>query len=167
MDISGITRPRWASVSLILVLTSALAACAQQMHNVDSRYYSIPSGSKLILHKDLNIPARKAHVNIQGGGTAAGLNNFNVGCEIEVRKLGPGVVTADTFTITRAESSQEWINRPSTMRFYRTMYLKSATQPNVMNMVCQYWDYPLHGDEISVDEMREALGSVASFEFAQ
>ena len=167
MEISGITRPRWLSASLILVLTSVLAACAQQMHNVDSNYYSIPSGSKLILHRDLNIPAGKAHVNIQGGGSKAGLNNFNVGCEIEVRKLGPSVVKADTFTITRAESSQEWINRPSTMRFYRIMYLKSDTQPNVMNMVCQYWDYPLHGKEISVAEMREALGAVASFEFAQ
>jgi hypothetical protein len=167
MEVSGIIRPRWTSASLVLVLTSMLAACAQQMHNVDSNYYSIPSGSKLILHQNLNIPAGKAHVNIQGGGSKAGLNNFNVGCEIEVRKLGPSVVTADTFIITRAESSQEWVNRPSTMRFYRTMYLKSDTQPNVMNMVCQYWDYPLHGKEISVAEMREALGNVASFEFAQ
>jgi hypothetical protein len=167
MEVSGIIRPRWKSASLVLVLTSMLAACAQQMHNVDSNYYSIPSGSKLILHQNLNIPAGKAHVNIQGGGSKAGLNNFNVGCEIEVRKLGPSVVTADTFIITRAESSQEWVNRPSTMRFYRTMYLKSDTQPNVMNMVCQYWDYPLHGKEISVAEMREALGSVVSFEFAQ
>jgi hypothetical protein len=167
MEVSGIIRPRWKSASLVLVLTSMLAACAQQMHNVDSNYYSIPSGSKLILHQNLNIPAGKAHVNIQGGGSKAGLNNFNVGCEIEVRKLGPSVVTADTFIITRAESSQEWVNRPSTMRFYRTMYLKSDTQPNVMSMVCQYWDYPLHGKEISVAEMREALGSVVSFEFAQ
>jgi hypothetical protein len=167
MKVSRITRSRWVSASFIILLTAALAACAQQMHNVDSRYFSIPSGSKLILHKDLNIPAGKAHVDIQGGGSKAGLNNFNVGCEIEVRKLGPGVVKADTFTITRAESSREWINQPSTMRFYRTMYLKSDSQPNVMNMVCQYWDYPLHGDDISVDEMREALGDVASFEFAQ
>ena len=167
MKSSGIIMPRWLSASLLFILTAVLAACAQQMHNVDSRYFSIPSGSKLILHRDLNIPAGKAHVNIQGGGSKAGLNNFNVGCEIEVRKLGPSVVNADTFTITRAESSQEWINRPSTMRFYRTMYLKSDIQPGVMNMVCQYWDYPLHGDEISVDEMREALGNVASFEFTQ
>ena len=36
-----------------------------------------------------------------------------------------------------------------------------------MKMVCQYWDYPLHGKDISVAEMREALGNVVSFEFAQ
>lgn len=152
-----------------IVLTGALAACNPMAvsKDVNSRYYSIPSGSKLILHQDLKVPAGKAHINIQHGRTAAGLDNWTVGCELEVRKLGPGVVTADTFIITRAEVSREWVNRPSTMRFYRTLYLESDTQPNVMNMECQYWSYPLHGDTIPVAEMREALGSVATLEFAQ
>jgi len=153
-----------------LLLAVSLAGCSNPMavsKDVNSRYYSIPSGSKLILHQDLKVPSGKAHINIQNGRTAAGLDNWTVGCELEVRKLGPGVVTADTFTITRAEVSQEWINRPSTMRFYRTLYLKSDTQPNVMNMECQYWSYPLEGDVIPVSEMREALGSVASLEFVQ
>jgi len=153
-----------------LLLAVSLAGCSNPMavsKDVNSRYYSIPSGSKLILHQDLNVPAGKAHINIQNGRTAAGLDNWTVGCELEVRKLGPGVVTADTFTITRAEVSREWINRPSTMRFYRTLYLKSDNQPNVMNMECQYWSYPLEGDVIPVSEMREALGSVASLEFVQ
>ncbi|MGB5180112.1 MAG: hypothetical protein WBP44_15455 [Gammaproteobacteria bacterium] len=152
-----------------IVLTGALAACNPMAvsKDVNSRYYSIPSGSKLILHQDLKVPAGKAHINIQHGRTAAGLDNWTVGCELEVRKLGPGVVTADTFIITRAEVSREWVNRPSTMRFYRTLYLESDTQPNVMNMECQYWSYPLHGDTIPVSEMREALGGVATLEFAQ
>ena len=164
MKSSTTSRLRPVLTSLMLVL--ALVACAST-HDVNSRYYSIPAGSKLILHRDLNIPAGKAHVDIQGGGSRAGLDNFNVGCEIEVRKLGPSVVKADTFIIRRAEASREWINEPHTMRFYRTLYLTSDTQPNVMNMVCQYWDYPLHGDEISVEQMRAALGDVVSFEFAQ
>ena len=153
-----------------LLLAVSLAGCSNPMavsKDVNSRYYSIPSGSKLILHQDLKVPSGKAHINIQHGKVAAGLDNWTVGCDLEVRKLGPGVVTADTFTITRAEVSQEWINRPSTMRFYRTLYLKSDNQPNVMNMECQYWSYPLEGDVIPVSEMREALGSVASLEFVQ
>jgi hypothetical protein len=135
--------------------------------DINSPYYSIQANSRLILHQDLNVPAGKAHINIQHGKVAAGLDNWTVGCQLEVRKLGPGVVTADTFIIRRAEVSQEWVNRPSTMRFYRTLYLKSATQPDVMQMVCQYWSYPLEGHSIPVAEMREALGSVASLEFVQ
>ena len=153
-----------------LVLTASLAACSNPMavtKDVNSRYYSIPSGSKLILHQDLNVPAGKAHINIQHGKAAAGLDNWTVGCELEVRKLGPGVVTADTFIIRRAEISREWVNRPSTIRFYRTLYLKSDTQPNVMQMECQYWSYPMYGDVIPIAEIREALGSVATLEFAQ
>lgn len=153
-----------------LLLAVMLAGCSNPMavsKDVNSRYFSIPSGSRLILHQDLKVPAGKAHINIQNGRTAAGLDNWTVGCELEVRKLGPGVVTADTFIIRRAEISREWVNRPSTMRFYRTLYLKSDTQPNVMNMECQYWSYPLHGDVIPIAEIREALGGIASLEFAQ
>ncbi|MEN8206333.1 MAG: hypothetical protein ABFS24_09995, partial [Pseudomonadota bacterium] len=152
-------------VAANIVLAVALAGCAST-HDINSRYYSIPSGSKLILHQDLNVPSGKAHISIQHGEVVHGLDNWTVGCELEVRKLGPGVVTAETLTIRRAEVSQEWINRPHTMRFYRTLYLQSDAQPDVMNMVCQYWSYPLHGDDIPVADMREALGNVASFEFA-
>jgi hypothetical protein len=152
-----------------ILLAATLAACNPMAvsKDVNSNYYSIPSGSKLVLHQDLKIPSGKAHVNIQHGKAAAGLDNWTVGCQLEVRKLGPGVVTADTFTITRATVSREWVNRPSTMRFYRTLYLKSDTQPNVMQMECQYWSYPLQGDDIPMAEIREALGPVASLEFAQ
>jgi hypothetical protein len=166
MKIFTVNRLRLAAASVAVVLSVLLAACAAS-RNIDSPYYTIQANSKLILHQDLNVPPGKAHVNIQHGQVAAGLDNWDVGCQLEVRKLGPGVVTADTFIIRRAEVSQEWINRPSTMRFYRTLYLKSDTQPNVMQMVCQYWSYPLQGHSIPVAEMREALGSVATLEFAQ
>ena len=170
MKLLPVNSLRQLPACLGLLLTVSLAGCSNPMavsKDVNSRYYSIPSGSKLILHQDLKVPDGKAHINIQNGRTAAGLDNWTVGCELEVRKLGPGVVTADTFTITRAEVSREWINRPSTMRFYRILYLKSDTQPNVMNMECQYWSYPLHGDVIPIAEIREALGGIASLEFVQ
>jgi hypothetical protein len=169
MKLYAIGSLRLAQAGPGILLAMSLAACNPMAvsKDVNSRYYSIPSGSKLILHQDLNVPAGKAHVDIQHGSIAAGLDNWTVGCQLEVRKLGPGVVMADTLTITRAEVSREWVTRPNIMRFYRTLYLKSDTQPDVMNMVCQYWSYPLQGDVIPVSEMREALGSVATFEFAQ
>ncbi|MGB5715788.1 MAG: hypothetical protein WBN81_01710 [Gammaproteobacteria bacterium] len=169
MKLHAFNKSGLLTLSVGIVLTVALAACNPMAasRDINSPYYSIQANSKLILHQDLNVPAGKAHIDIQHGKVAAGLDNWTVGCQLEVRKLGPGVVTADTFIIRRAEVSQEWINRPSTMRFYRTLYLKSDTQPNVMQMVCQYWSYPLEGHSIPVAEMREALGSVATLEFAQ
>ena len=169
MKLHTIDNLRLIAASLGTVLAVSLAACNPMAasRDINSPYYSIQANSRLILHQDLNVPAGKAHINIQHGKVAAGLDNWTVGCQLEVRKLGPGVVTADTFIIRRAEVSQEWVNRPSTMRFYRTLYLKSDTQPNVMQMVCQYWSYPLEGHSIPVAEMREALGSVASLEFVQ
>ena len=158
---------------LALVVISGLAvvvsACSPMAasKDVNSRYYSIPSGSKLILHQDVTYPKGRAHIAIQHGRVVPALDNWAVGCELELRKLGPGVVTADTFTVSRAGVSREWVNRPSTMRFYRTIYLDSPGQSNVISMVCQTWDYPLHGDDIPMSDIREALGGVATLEFAQ
>ena len=158
---------------LVLVVIPAIVLVASACNpmarskDVDSRYFSIPAGSSLILHQDVKYPEGRAHIDIQHGRIVPALDNWAVGCEIELRKLGPGVVTADTFTVRRAEVSQEWVNRPSIMRFYRTIYLDSAKQSNVIKMVCQTWDYPLHGDDIPMSEIREALGSVATLEFAQ
>ena len=146
-----------------------LSACSPMAasKDVNSPYYSIPSGSTLILHQDVNYPEGRAHINIQHGRIVPGLDNWTVGCQIDLRELGPGVVRADTFTVRRAEVNQEWVNRPNVMRWFRTLYLESADQPNVIKMVCQTWDYPLHGDDIPMSAIREALGSVATLEFAQ
>ena len=169
MKFPGICRLRQALLVPLMLLAATLTGCNPMAvtKDVNSNYYSIPSGSRLVLHQDLKVPSGKAHINIQHGKVAAGLDNWDVGCQLEVRKLGPGAVAAGTFTITRATISQEWVNYPNTMRFYRTLYLQSDTQPNVMQMECQYWSYPLHGDAIPMAAIHEALGPVASLEFAQ
>jgi hypothetical protein len=174
----GVSRMRLFSVRICLPVPSSIAVLAvvllvgcahneEVKRNIDSPFYKIQSGSKLVLHQQLNIAAERSHVSIQQGETTTGLDNYAVGCQLEVRKLGPGVVTAGTFTVSRAESSQEWISQPNIMRFYRVIYLKSDKQPDVMNLTCQDWDGPMMGRAISVAEMREALGSIITFEFAQ
>jgi len=157
-------------VLMAVALVGSLGGCAYNQEvkrDINSPFYKILPGSKLVLHQDLNIAAERSHVSIQHGEATSGLDNYAVGCQLEVRNLGPGVVTADTFTVSRAESSQEWISRPNIMKFYRVIYLKSDKQPGVMNLTCQDWDGPLMGKAVSVAEMREALGSVITFEFAQ
>jgi hypothetical protein len=156
-------------ISAILVL-AALTGCGNPMavkNDVDSQFFLIRPGSKLILHQDVDIGSGSSHASFQHGKVVPGLDNYTVGCELDVRDLGPGTVSAGTFTVSRAESSQEWISQPNIMRFYRVIYLQSDTQPDVLRLTCQDWDGPLMGTDITVPEIRDALGGYFSFEFAQ
>jgi hypothetical protein len=155
---------------LVVLVVAFITGCGNPMavkNDIDSQFFYIRPGSKLILHKDVTIPKERSHASFQHGKAVSGLDNYTVGCVLDVRNLGPGMVSAGTFTIPRAESSQEWISRPNIMRFYRVIYLQSDSQPDVLRLTCQDWDGPLLGTDISVPEMRDALGSYFSFEFAQ
>jgi hypothetical protein len=51
------------------------------------------------------------------------------------------------------------------MRFYRILHLKSAAQPDVLQLMCQDWDGPMLGRNVSIPEMRAALGDVITLDF--
>jgi hypothetical protein len=157
---------KWMPAALLVVSVSGCPNPMAVKEDVNSQFFYIRPGSQLILHQDVSIPSGVSHVNFQHGQVVNGLDNYAVGCVLDVRDLGPGSVTATTFTIKRAESSTEWISRPNIMKFYRVMYLRSESQPGVLRLTCHDWDGPLMGKDISVPEMREALGAIASFEFA-
>jgi len=150
---------------LAIPLLAGCEAMLAQKYDINSQFYDIPAGSKLILNRPLDIPADRAHVEIQSGRSGAGANQYAVNCQLEVRTLGPGRVQPDSFDISRAENSQEWVSQPNIMRFYRILHLKSSTQPDVMNLMCQDWDGPLLGRKVSIPEMRAALGDVITLEF--
>jgi hypothetical protein len=98
---------------------------------------------------------------------SSGMDNYTVSCSVEVRNLGPQTVHPDTFLITDASDSQEWVSRPAIMRFYKVLRLKSGQQRDVLKMVCQDWDGPLEGRSITVDQIKQAVGNYISFEFAE
>ena len=155
--------------------TLTLTACAlllagcqtAALNDVSSPYYRIPSGSTLVLHRELNIPQGQAHVRFAEGRPVGGNSGYTVSCRFDVRKLGPQVIHPDSFLITRVENPQEWISRPSIMQFSKIFYLKSARQPNVLELNCQEWNDPLMGRDISVPQVREALGAYFTLELAQ
>ena len=150
---------------LTIPLLAGCEAMLAQKYDIDSQFYRIPAGSRLILNQPLNIPAGRAHVVIQPGRSGAGANEDAANCQFEVRTLGPVKVQPDTFDITRAENSREWISQPSIMRFYRILHLQSVTQPDVLQLMCEDWDGPMLGKYISIPEMRAALGDVITLEF--
>lgn len=166
MDVTNwISRVCGCIVMLAIPLLAGCEALLAQKYDIDSQFYRVPSGSRLILNQPLNIPAGRAHVVIQPGRSGAGSNPAGVSCQLEVRSLGPVKVQPGTFEITRAENSREWVSQPNIMRFFRILHLQSAAQPDVLRLMCQDWDGPLLGKFVSVPEMRAALGDVITLEF--
>lgn len=162
------TRISSVYVCCILLAIPLLAGCEAmlaQKYDVDSQFFRIPDGSRLILNTPLNIPAGRSHVVIQPGRSGAGTVGYGVSCQFEVRVLGPVKIQPDTFDISRAENSREWVSQPNIMRFFRILHLQSTTQPDVLRLMCQDWDGPLLGKNISIPEMRAALGDVITLEF--
>jgi hypothetical protein len=75
-------------------------------NNPATIYFKIPPGSKLILNKELIIPAGMAHIMLQHGEAASAASEYYVNCRFEVRNLGPRVIQPDTFLITRYGSQR-------------------------------------------------------------
>lgn len=156
----------WKSICRGVGVT-LLAGCQTVATNDPAKInFRIPPGSKLVLNRELTIPAGVAHVMLQHGEVGLAANEFDVNCRFEVRDLGPRVIQPDSFLITRSGSQREWIDQPTIMRFYKVFHLKSERQADIMPMTCQYWNYPFIGRPVTIREVQEALGGYFSFEFA-
>jgi hypothetical protein len=134
--------------------------------DINSIWFRIRPGSQLILNQPLEIPAGEAHVDLQNGQVAGGVDEYTVNCRIEVENLGPGKVAPGTFLITSASDQSEWISQPNILRYYKELRLKSERQPDVRKMVCQDWADPLLGRPVSVGEIEKAVGAYITFKFA-
>jgi hypothetical protein len=145
----------------------ALLAGCQTLQSTDPAKinFRIPPDSRLVLNKELTIPAATAHVVLQHGAVGPAANEWEVNCRFEVRDLGPRVIQPDTFLITRWGSQRDWVNEPNTLRFYKFFNLKSERQADIQPMVCQYWSYPLIGRPLTIRQVQEALGEYFTFEF--
>ena len=148
---------------LVNILTAVvlLAGCQTPgSTNPDSIWYELPAGSKLVLNQDLEIPAGQAHVMLQNGTPASAAGELDVACRFEVEKLGPRTISPDTFLITSVSSGRQWVNQPSTMRFYKVLRLQPERETGILPMTCQYTDWPRMGKPVTIEEIREALGNV-------
>jgi hypothetical protein len=151
----------------LLVAVALLAGCQSVATNDTGKInFRIPPGSRLVLNRELTIPAGVAHVILQHGVAGPAANEFEVNCRFEVRDLGPRVIRPDSFLITRWGSQREWVNEPNTLRFYKVFYLASNRQTDILPMTCQVWNYPLLGRPVTIREVQEALGGYFTFEFA-
>jgi hypothetical protein len=95
----------------LVVCVGLLAACqSASVPYEDSPYALIPSGSRLVLERDLTIPAGRASLYIQGGEVRPYLevDFYRPHCRLEVEKVLdiPQVVKRDTFLIDKVVTEQ-------------------------------------------------------------
>jgi len=146
----------------LLLVAGLLTACqTTSSTNPDSIRYELPEGSKLVLNQDLEIPAGQAHTIVQEAKTGTSAYKLGVMCRFEVKQLGPRTIHPDTFLITEVSQGRHWVNQPSTMLFFRVFHLKSEKQlQDILPMRCGYTYDPLVGKPVSIEQIRETLGSV-------
>lgn len=149
--------------SMLGTFTALLAGCqAGASFTFDSAAYRIPSGSEVVLNREINIPAGSAHVKLQHGQLASSVSEYEVNCEFRVRDLGPRLVPPGSFIVTRSGDSREWAISPYTVRFFKTVTLEPAQDTGRVYLMCQKWDDVYGGRSISIAEMQEALGDYFS-----
>jgi len=144
----------------LLLAAGLLAGCqTTSTTNPDSIWYELPTGSKLVLNQDLVIPAGQAHTIVQNANAGTSAFKLEVMCRFEVEQLGPRTIHPDTFLITQVAQGREWVNEPSTLLFYKDLHLQSEKQQEILPMRCGYTYDPLLGRPLTIEQIRETLGS--------
>jgi hypothetical protein len=145
----------------LLFATGLLTGCqTTSSTNPDSIWYELPTGSKLVLNQDLEIPAGQAHTIVQNARAGTSAYKLEVMCRFEVEQMGPRTIHPDTFLITEVSQGRQWVNEPSTMLFYKDLHLQSEQQQAILPMRCGYTDYPLLGQPVTIEQIRETLGGL-------
>ncbi len=172
---------RLLAVSFLAVL---LVACATAERGYGPRYI-VATGSKWILEKEIEIPSHSRTVYIQDGKTKTFFNidRYQPNCYLEVKTLSdvPRRIHPDEFTVYGVKLNEYYPMGPTPTRVahlvimagdsedgdagYHTyateMYLRSASQPDVVRLVCQIWQDPvITWEHVTVEEMQKTLGDL-------
>lgn len=168
-----------------------LAGCAaHQGYGTLSSHERIAVGSRIILHRELTIPANQTRIFLQRGQVSVGgFDQYYPHCNFEVRSLSEMVrsIVPDDFTVTRVQEGFEEVvgldesakvaaleavslygvfgtDQSLVSRFVH-FYLTSQHQPDVMRLTCHgAFDFRWDAELPTVAEIREALGEFATLE---
>ncbi len=166
-----------------VALAFLLAACQTAAYRGDenSPYFTVPVGTRLVLHRELVIPADRVDVYLQGGRVLgyAEVNPHHPFCTFDVRRrLGtPQTVAPDEFAVTKATQDVFYSRHvpgtvlasdgsPSFEIYSTILALHSDRQPQVVNLTCAQWQYPPLQRHVTINEMRQALGALFTLRLA-
>ncbi|MGW8227613.1 MAG: hypothetical protein ACWGOW_01870 [Gammaproteobacteria bacterium] len=143
----------------ISCITSMLMSCASSGGGSGNYIYAISKGDTFVLKKDINIPARQAHVILQDGKIEdyANIDRYAPWCRFEVNTKGAQTIKPDTFTVTEVNQNQISV-LPGTFNYYVKYDLSAANNKNVRNLACGAWGSSTD-KYLTFPQMQQALGS--------
>ncbi len=188
---------RFVSLALVVFVSACQTAYKDGQPNEDSPYYEVPVDSKLILHRDLTIPAKTTIVYLQRGQIVLKhhqVNRWGTYCELELSRKRdvPQTIEADEFDIYKVKQETVFgdggfmqlasrgvgfggvaqIMRGSDgHRLYEVvatrMALRSERQPDVQALICASWEPAQAMSYLTIRKVRDTLGDIFSLQLAQ
>jgi hypothetical protein len=163
----------------LLVIT---ACSSSPVKDPDSYLYSVPVGSKLILNKEITIPANQARRYFQNGRALLkkDIDKYYPHCSILMNTLVDyeRVIKPAVFEIYKVVDEQNYVQAPvhvASSLFYdidgtaiiayaSLYYLRSAEEPDVRSLECAQWNDPLNVEYLSINEVKKSLGEYFSLQ---
>jgi hypothetical protein len=167
-----------------------LSGCAsfEVPQDTTSPFYAVPEGSVLEIRQPITIRAGTTHVWLQRGSVSVGQDWWHPACTLEVNTLDrerAQTVAPGRFDVVRVQRMEEYAQlqtppvaaaaMPVVLRAdYSSgsvtwmwqgyhLWLSSAEQPDVRRLTCLgVYSVPISARPPSIDQIREALGAVAS-----
>jgi len=187
---------RFVALALVVFVSACQTAYKDGQPNEDSPYYEVPIDSKLILHRDLTIPAKTAIVYLQRGQIFLKhyqYNRYATYCELELSRKRdvPQTIEADEFLIYKVKQERVFgdggfiqlasrgvfggvariMRDNGGKQLYEVvatrMALRSERQPDVQALICASWHSAQAMSYLTIRKIRDTLGDIFSLQLAQ
>lgn len=170
-------------ISLLAILI--LPACQSGPYSVDTPYYQIPAGSRIVIRQELAIPANQARVYFQYGRRVkqSDVNQYYPHCWFLSWRIADKqqLISPDKFVITHVQYLEEVVQRQTRLLFassqqrvflnsddsiaaieHKTeMTIESEKNPDIRRLICNQWEDPGDARHVLVSEIRSTLGEFA------
>ena len=179
------TRSLKGVLSILLAITIIISGC-ETLTTLEAfpPPYSLPVGSTLSINQDLTVAPNSVSVWIQFGKVVSrkdvDLSLPNCHFEMYTLRLVEQTIYKDEVAITRFVNRSEYVSNGNVMYaslvadaddgggpmaeiFRSEIYLKSAKQPDLFRLTCEEWDDLFNGIYLTVDQIQQALGKIATF----
>lgn len=148
---------RFLSIFLLTFFITGYTASAVAEGN-NAPIYKIKAGTKFVLKKDITIPARDAHVDLQDGKITkySDMDKYAPNCRFEVNTRGAQTIKPATFTVAKVKQNNILVTY-GTINYLVKFELQSD-DPNIRSISCGAWGSNSDG-YITISEMQQAVGN--------